>query len=58
MNWRNAILGENKTMSKEIATLAGGCFWCMLEPFDERPESSPLFQAIPGAAKKIRRMRK
>lgn len=21
----------------EIATFAGGCFWCMVEPFDERP---------------------
>src|SRR5690625_7355278 len=25
-------------MSKtEKATFAGGCFWCMVEPFDERP---------------------
>ena len=26
-------------MSKqtEIATFAGGCFWCMVEPFDQRP---------------------
>ncbi|WP_042223641.1 peptide-methionine (R)-S-oxide reductase MsrB [Oceanobacillus manasiensis] len=23
--------------NKEIATFAGGCFWCMVEPFDERP---------------------
>ncbi|MBY7143538.1 peptide-methionine (S)-S-oxide reductase MsrA [Virgibacillus sp. NKC19-3] len=22
---------------QEIATFAGGCFWCMVEPFDERP---------------------
>jgi len=22
---------------KELATFAGGCFWCMVEPFDERP---------------------
>ncbi|WP_029271188.1 peptide-methionine (R)-S-oxide reductase MsrB [Virgibacillus alimentarius] len=21
----------------ELATFAGGCFWCMVEPFDERP---------------------
>ncbi|WP_163969803.1 peptide-methionine (S)-S-oxide reductase MsrA [Oceanobacillus halotolerans] len=25
------------TNNKEIATFAGGCFWCMVEPFDERP---------------------
>jgi peptide methionine sulfoxide reductase msrA/msrB len=25
------------TNHKAIATFAGGCFWCMVEPFDERP---------------------
>lgn len=25
------------TNNKELATFAGGCFWCMVEPFDERP---------------------
>jgi peptide methionine sulfoxide reductase msrA/msrB len=25
------------TTNKAIATFAGGCFWCMVEPFDERP---------------------
>ncbi len=24
-------------MKQEIAILAGGCFWCMVKPFDERP---------------------
>ncbi|MFC4653275.1 peptide-methionine (S)-S-oxide reductase MsrA [Lactococcus nasutitermitis] len=24
-------------MSKEKAIFAGGCFWCMVEPFEERP---------------------
>ncbi|WP_217585487.1 peptide-methionine (S)-S-oxide reductase MsrA [Lentibacillus saliphilus] len=24
-------------MVNELATFAGGCFWCMVEPFDERP---------------------
>ncbi|AVQ99179.1 methionine sulfoxide reductase [Oceanobacillus iheyensis] len=23
--------------NKETATFAGGCFWCMVEPFDQRP---------------------
>lgn len=25
------------TNQSELATFAGGCFWCMVEPFDERP---------------------
>ena len=25
------------TTNKELATFAGGCFWCMVEPFDQRP---------------------
>ncbi|HZW68908.1 MAG TPA: peptide-methionine (S)-S-oxide reductase, partial [Pseudogracilibacillus sp.] len=25
------------TQNEEKATFAGGCFWCMVEPFDERP---------------------
>lgn len=25
------------TKTTELATFAGGCFWCMVEPFDERP---------------------
>lgn len=25
------------TIKEEKATFAGGCFWCMVEPFDERP---------------------
>ncbi|HQD19674.1 MAG: peptide-methionine (S)-S-oxide reductase MsrA [Bacillota bacterium] len=24
-------------MAHKLATFAGGCFWCMVEPFDERP---------------------
>lgn len=25
------------TANKQVATFAGGCFWCMVEPFDQRP---------------------
>ncbi|MFC3038883.1 peptide-methionine (R)-S-oxide reductase MsrB [Virgibacillus xinjiangensis] len=30
---------------EEIATFAGGCFWCMVEPFDERPG---IIQVVSG----------
>jgi peptide methionine sulfoxide reductase msrA/msrB len=29
-------MGENEKQY-EIATFAGGCFWCMVKPFDEQP---------------------
>lgn len=29
--------GEHIMTHTELATFAGGCFWCMVEPFDERP---------------------
>ncbi|WP_186577739.1 peptide-methionine (S)-S-oxide reductase MsrA [Aquibacillus kalidii] len=35
------MLNENQ----ELATFAGGCFWCMVEPFDERPG---IVQVISG----------
>ncbi|MFC2948355.1 peptide-methionine (S)-S-oxide reductase MsrA [Virgibacillus sediminis] len=30
---------------EEIATFAGGCFWCMVEPFDQRPG---IIQVVSG----------
>ncbi|MHA6249606.1 peptide-methionine (S)-S-oxide reductase MsrA [Pontibacter sp. CAU 1760] len=28
---------ENKENNLELATFAGGCFWCMVKPFDQWP---------------------
>lgn len=28
---------ENHAEQQELATFAGGCFWCMVSPFDEQP---------------------
>lgn len=31
--------------NREVATFAGGCFWCMVEPFDKRPG---VYEVISG----------
>lgn len=31
------FLGGIRVSNKELATFAGGCFWCMVKPFDELP---------------------
>lgn len=31
------MIQQNETQNKELATFAGGCFWCMVQPFDELP---------------------
>src|SRR5699024_450939 len=33
------------TEARQLATFAGGCFWCMVDPFDERPG---IFKVISG----------
>ncbi|HWL11778.1 MAG TPA: peptide-methionine (S)-S-oxide reductase MsrA [Ureibacillus sp.] len=35
-------------MSKEIATFAGGCFWCMVKPFDEQPGIEEVLSGYTG----------
>ncbi|MHB1956769.1 MAG: peptide-methionine (S)-S-oxide reductase MsrA [Sulfobacillus sp.] len=30
-------MGENRSAGIELATFAGGCFWCMVHPFDQWP---------------------
>lgn len=32
----------------EKATFAGGCFWCMVEPFDERPGINSVISGYTG----------
>lgn len=31
---------------EEKAIFAGGCFWCMVQPFDTQPGLSQLFRVI------------
>jgi len=31
------VKGEKEMKQNELATFAGGCFWCMVEPFDQQP---------------------
>lgn len=35
-------------MTTELATFAGGCFWCMVEPFDERPGIENIVSGYTG----------
>ncbi|GAB4073625.1 peptide-methionine (R)-S-oxide reductase MsrB [Barrientosiimonas marina] len=35
-------------MTTELATFAGGCFWCMVEPFDERPGIESIVSGYTG----------
>lgn len=36
------------TSGNELATFAGGCFWCMVEPFDERPGIKEVISGYTG----------
>lgn len=36
---------------KEIATFAGGCFWCMVKPFDEQPGILKVVSGYTGGTK-------
>ncbi|HLS59687.1 MAG TPA: peptide-methionine (R)-S-oxide reductase MsrB [Virgibacillus sp.] len=35
-------------MNTEVATFAGGCFWCMVEPFDQRPGIKEVLSGYTG----------
>lgn len=38
-------------MSQELATFAGGCFWCMVKPFDEQPGIISVVSGYTGGHK-------
>ncbi|SFC76460.1 peptide-methionine (S)-S-oxide reductase/peptide methionine sulfoxide reductase msrA/msrB [Bacillus sp. OV322] len=40
------------TGSFEKATFAGGCFWCMVKPFDEQPGIQSVISGYTGGTKK------
>ena len=38
-------------MAKEIATFAGGCFWCMVKPFDSQQGIESVISGYTGGHK-------
>lgn len=38
-------------MTKQLATFAGGCFWCMVSPFDEMPGIEKVVSGYTGGHK-------
>ena len=39
------------TENYELATFAGGCFWCMVKPFDEQPGIIKVMSGYTGGSK-------
>lgn len=35
-------------MTKKLATFAGGCFWCMVQPFDSLPGIEKVVSGYTG----------
>ena len=42
-------------MSTERAIFAGGCFWCMVEPFEERPGILAVISGYTGGHIEVRK---
>ncbi len=42
----------------ETAIFAGGCFWCMVKPFDQQPGIKSVISGYTGVPSLIRRMNK
>ncbi|ASS74187.1 methionine sulfoxide reductase [Tumebacillus algifaecis] len=43
--------GNEKTGRRELATFAGGCFWCMVTPFEELPGIEGIVSGYTGGHK-------
>lgn len=39
-----------KNSKTELATFAGGCFWCMVKPFDEMPGIEKVVSGYTGGS--------
>lgn len=39
---------QNETTTEQIATFAGGCFWCMVRPFEELPGIHKIVSGYTG----------
>jgi len=46
-----ARVGENSVDTVDTATFAGGCFWCMVHPFDELPGVIKVTSGYTGGTK-------
>jgi peptide methionine sulfoxide reductase msrA/msrB len=44
-------MSELRPASQEIATFAGGCFWCMVHPFEEQPGIIKVVSGYTGGQK-------
>lgn len=44
----NLILYGGVVLENKLATFAGGCFWCMVKPFDEQPGIKSVISGYTG----------
>ena len=42
----------------ELATFAGGCFWCMVSPFEEMEGIIQVISGYTGGHKEVQRIKK
>jgi peptide methionine sulfoxide reductase msrA/msrB len=44
-------MSKNKQLEEQLATFAGGCFWCMVSPFEEMPGIIKVVSGYTGGHK-------